>query len=146
MAQESHPLEKAIAVALQAHEGVLDKSGKPYVLHPLRLMLEMESEEAQITAVLHDVVEDSDVSLDDLAAFDFPPSVIEALHYLTHDKDAVAYADYIDAIKDNTLARQVKLADLAHNMDVRRLPTPMTERDWERLQEYRRAWETLSNS
>ncbi len=140
-----HLLEKAIAVALQAHEGVLDKSGKPYILHPLRLMLQMDTEEAKIVAVLHDVVEDSDISLDDLEKLDFPPPILDALALLTHDKGAVEYGDYINEIKDNPLSRQVKLADLAHNMDIRRLPHPMTERDWERLRRYRLAWETLTD-
>lgn len=139
-------LEKAITVALQAHEGVLDKSGKPYILHPLRLMMQMDSEEAQITAVLHDVVEDSDVTLEDLVELGFSTAVLEALELLTHDKEAVAYADYIAGINGNTLARRVKLADLEHNMDPRRLPAPLTGRDWERLQAYRLAWKTLTES
>lgn len=137
-------LEKAITVALEAHEGVLDKSGQPYILHPLHLMMQMETEEAQITAVLHDVVEDSDMTLEDLAGLGFPATVIEALALLTHDKESVAYAEYIAGINGNTLARQIKLADLEHNMDSRRLPVPLSERDWERLQKYRVAWEALS--
>jgi (p)ppGpp synthase/HD superfamily hydrolase len=139
-------LEKAIAIALEAHEGVLDKSGKPYILHPLHLMMKMDSEEAQITAVLHDVVEDSEVTLDELAAVGFSKSVIEAVALLTHDKEAVPYQEYIEGINGNALARKVKLADLAHNMDSRRLPSPMTERDMQRLQEYRLAWETLTGA
>ena len=141
-----HLLEQAIRIALQAHEGVLDKSGKPYILHPLQVMMEMDTEEAQITAVLHDVVEDSDISLEDLAQMGFPLTVVEALALLTHDKDRVDYADYIQGISGNTLARQVKLADLTHNMDTRRLPSPMSERDWERLQEYHLAWQTLAGT
>jgi (p)ppGpp synthase/HD superfamily hydrolase len=141
-----HLLEKAIAIALEAHQGVLDKSGKPYILHPLKVMMQMDTEEAQMTAVLHDVVEDSDVTLDDLARQGFPAPVLEALELLTHEKERVAYTDYIDRLNGNELARQVKLADLAHNMDARRLPVPMTERDWRRLQEYRRAWQKLSGT
>lgn len=137
-------LEKAIAVALQAHEGILDKSGKPYILHPLHLMMQMDTEEAQITAVLHDVVEDSAFTLVDLAEMGFPPVVVDALDLLTHDGRHQSYADYIAAINGNELARQVKLADLTHNMDSRRLPTPLSERDWERLQQYRQAWQTLT--
>lgn len=139
-------LEKAIAVALRAHEGVLDKSGRPYILHPLHLMMQMESEEAQITAMLHDVVEDSDITLDELAEMGFPPAVLEAVDLLTHDSEAVDYAEYIEGLNGNALAQQVKLADLQHNMDSRRLPIPLRERDWERLQEYRLAWEILNNS
>ena len=141
-----HQLERAISVALRAHEGVLDKSGQPYILHPLHLMMQMETEDAQITAVLHDVVEDSDISLQDLADMGFSPRVIEALALLTHDSDAHSYAEYIDRINGNALARQIKLADLQHNMDARRLPAPLSERDWERLQKYRLAWDKLSDS
>ena len=139
-------LEKAIAIALKAHKGVLDKSGKPYILHPLRLMMQMDSEEARITAVLHDVVEDSSLSLADLAASGFSSEIIDALALLTHDKDSVPYEDYIEGIKSNTLARKVKLADLEHNMDFRRLQAPLSQRDLDRLQRYRLAWDVLSDS
>lgn len=139
-------LEKAIAVALGAHEGVLDKSGKPYILHPLHLMMQMETEEAQITAVLHDVVEDSDVTLDDLAELGFSTVVLDAVALLTHDRESVSYQEYIEGMNGNALARQIKLADLEHNMDPQRLPNPLTQRDRERLQRYRLARETLNNS
>lgn len=139
-------LEKAIAIALKAHEGVLDKSGKPYILHPLRLMMQMDSEEARITAVLHDVVEDSTITLSDLAASGFSSEILDALALLTHDKDSVPYEDYIEGIKSNALARQVKLADLEHNMDPLRLQAPLSERDLDRLQRYRLAWDVLSDS
>jgi GTP diphosphokinase / guanosine-3',5'-bis(diphosphate) 3'-diphosphatase len=139
-------LEKAILVALDAHGGVLDKSGKPYILHPLRLMMAMDSEEAQITAVLHDVVEDSDVTIEELAQMGFSSDVLSALTLLTHDGERIDYAAYIAEIKGNPLAREVKLADLTHNMDPRRLPAPLTERDWQRLQQYRLAWEVLNGS
>lgn len=137
-------LEKAIAVALEAHKGVMTRSGRPYILHPLRLMLQMETEEEMITAVLHDVVEDSDFTLDDLAAMGFPDPVLAALDLLTHDKELVHYDEYILGIKSNPLAVRVKLADLTHNMDIRRIPNPMKQRDLDRLQKYRRAWKTLT--
>lgn len=136
-------LEKAIAIALKAHEGVLDKSGKPYILHPLHLMMQMDTEEAQITAVLHDVVEDSDMTLNELAGMGFSSTVLDALALLTHDREAATYQDYIEKINGNDLARRIKLADLAHNMDPRRLPAPLTQRDQERLERYRIAWQTL---
>ena len=139
-------LEKAITVALQAHEGVLDKSGKPYILRPLRLMMQMDTEEAQITAVLHDVVEDSDITLEELAEQGFSSSILEALALLTHDKESVPYAEYIAGINGNAMARQVKLADLEHNMDTRRLQVPLSERDLGRLKKYRLAWDALSDS
>ena len=137
-------IEKAIAVALEAHEGDVTRSGKPYVLHPLRLMLQMDSEEEMITAVLHDVVEDSHYTLDDLTGMGFPDSVLDALNVLTHDKERISYEDYIQGIKSNPLAVRIKLADLTHNMDIRRLPNPMGDSDLERLRKYRRAWKTLT--
>ncbi|MEZ4517813.1 MAG: GTP pyrophosphokinase [Chloroflexota bacterium] len=136
-------LEQAIRIALDAHAGVVDKSGQPYILHPLTLMLQMETEEERITAVLHDVVEDSDISLDDLARLGFPTQVLEALELLTHDRDTLPYLDYVAAISTNPLARTVKLADLQHNMDIRRLPLELTEADLQRLATYRQAWELL---
>lgn len=136
-------LEKAIAVAVEAHAGVRDRSGQPYILHPLHVMMEMDSEEARMTAVLHDVVEDSEKTLEELAAMGFPATVLEALALLTHEKETEEYAAYIERLQGNPLARQVKLADLKHNMDLRRLPLPLTERDWQRLQEYRHAWRIL---
>lgn len=139
-------LEKAISIALKAHAGVEDKSGRPYILHPLTLMLQMESEEQMITAVLHDVVEDSDVTLDDLAQAGFSTRVLQALELLTHDKGEMLYLDYVAAVASNPLARAVKLADLRHNMDVRRLPPELSKRDLERLATYRLAWEMLSES
>jgi (p)ppGpp synthase/HD superfamily hydrolase len=138
-------LEKAITVALEAHEGIVTRSGRPYILHPLRLMLQMDSEDEMITAVLHDVVEDSNFTLDDLDAMGFPDVVLEALGHLTHDKDRVNYEEYIQGIKSNPLAVRRKLADLTHNMDIRRLPSPLNERDLKRLQKYRRAWKTLTD-
>jgi len=137
-------LEKAIALSVRAHAGQIDKSGEPYILHPLRLMLQMDSEEEMITAILHDVLEDTDVNLDDLRSLDLPESVISALELLTHDTAATSYEEYVAAIKANPLASRIKLADLAHNMDVRRLPVPLSARDWGRLEKYRRAWEFLS--
>lgn len=137
-------LEEAIALAVRAHAGQIDKSGQPYILHPLRLMLQMDSEEEMITAVLHDVIEDTTVSLDDLRSLGLPESVISALELLTRDTAGTGYDKYVAAIKANPLASRVKLADLAHNMDVRRLPLPLSARDWGRMEKYRRAWELLS--
>jgi (p)ppGpp synthase/HD superfamily hydrolase len=139
-------LEKAIAIALRAHEGTIDKAGQPYILHPLHLMMQMDTEEARITAVLHDVVEDSDITLADLANSGFSTKVLDALALLTHNKELVAYADYIAAMKGNPLAKKVKLADLEHNMDIRRLQAPLSEEDLKRLNNYRLAWDVLTNS
>ena len=136
-------VEKAISLAVEAHAGEVDKQGKPYILHPLHLMMQMETAEEMITAVLHDVVEDTNTTLEDLRQHGFPEVVLEALELLTHDTASTSYEEYVAAIKPNPLARKVKLADLAHNMDVRRLPE-MGMNDYGRLEKYRRAWDRLS--
>jgi (p)ppGpp synthase/HD superfamily hydrolase len=135
-------LEKCIALALAAHGGSVDRYGRPYILHPLHLMLQMETDEEKMTAVLHDVVEDSDKTLADIAALGVPAEVVEAVGLLTHDKENVPYDLYVEAIKPNPLARRVKLADLTHNMDIRRLHD-LNEKDLARLQKYYKAWRLL---
>ena len=137
-------LETAIRVALDAHEGAKTFSGRPYILHPLHIMLQMSNEDEMITAVLYDVVEDSSITVDELATMGFSEAILTALTLLTHDSNAVSYEEYILALKHNSLACRVKMADLTHNMDIRRLPSPIRKRDLERLEDYRRAWEILS--
>jgi guanosine-3',5'-bis(diphosphate) 3'-pyrophosphohydrolase len=134
-------LEKAIRIAVEAHAGQVDKAGRPYILHPLTLMMQMESDEARIVAVLHDVIEDTDVTAADLAAAGFPDAVLAALALLTHRK-GVPYEEYIQQIKRDPLATQVKLADLAHNLDIRRL-TAVTAKDRARCAQYIRARKLL---
>ena len=136
-------LERAIQIAVTAHAGQIGKDGSPYILHPLRLMLKMDSEEAKIVAVLHDVVEDTDVSFEDLSREGFPEPVLEALRFLTHDKDT-PYEDYVERIKPHPLARKVKLADLEDNSDIRRL-SGIEEKDLQRLKKYHRAWMILKS-
>ncbi|MFW5942203.1 MAG: GTP pyrophosphokinase [Chloroflexota bacterium] len=135
-------LEKAIAIALHAHQGQLDRCGEPYILHPLRLMLQMETDAERMAAVLHDVVEDTALTLADLEAEGFPQEVLEAVRLLTHDRSDHPYEQYVRTLKENPIARKVKLADLQHNMDIRRLDG-VQQTDLERLQRYRQAWETL---
>ena len=134
-------LEQAISIATQAHAGQVRKDGSPYILHPLHVMLQMESEVEQITAVLHDVVEDTRVSLAELEAQGMPPAALEAIELLTHEAD-VPYERYILALKANPIARRVKLADLKHNMDIAALPA-LTDQDVARLRRYGRAWQLL---
>lgn len=136
-------LELALKVALKAHEGQLDRAGQPYILHPLTVMQHVDSAAARVTAVLHDVVEDSDKTLADLAKLGFDQEVLAAVDLLTH-REGVPYDDYVRALKDNPIARQVKLADLAHNMDIRRMDSPLDKSDYERLAKYRRAWAILT--
>jgi (p)ppGpp synthase/HD superfamily hydrolase len=105
---------RALQIAAQAHEGQKDKEGLPYILHPLRVMAQVEGEEAQIVAVLHDVVEDTSVTLDDLRRAGFGEAVLAAVRCVTHAREE-PYADYVVRCKANPVARQVKLADLNDN-------------------------------
>ena len=113
-------IDKAIELAAKAHAGVKDKQGQPYLLHTIRVMLGGEGETAQIVAVLHDVSEDSDVSLDDIRAAGFSQAVLDALDLVTH-RPSQTYSDYVVACKQNQDARQVKIADLRDNSSLARL-------------------------
>ena len=134
-------LQRALEIAVESHKNQKQKDGTPYALHPIRLSMSLESEEQKIVALLHDVVEDTDWTFEDLVREGFSESVIEALRLLTHT-DGSLYEDYIDRLASNSLAKAVKKADLADNMDFRRIPEP-TERDFARLQKYHRAWQRL---
>lgn len=106
---------KAMHIAYTAHHGQLDKSGAPYIFHPVHLAEQMEDEFSCCAALLHDVVEDTEVTLEDLRK-DFPEEVVEAVRLLTHE-DGVPDVEYLTAIKANPIALKVKLADNAHNAD-----------------------------
>ena len=125
---------KALRLAYEAHAGQFDKSGVPYVFHPLHLAEQMEDEESIIAALLHDVVEDTAWSLADLRAMGFPEKALEAVALLTHDP-AEPYLSYVARVKENPIARRVKLADLRHNSDLSRIKK-VTERDLERVEKY----------
>jgi len=135
-------LAEAILLAVKAHFGQKDKAGAPYILHPLRLMFRQNSEAARIAAVLHDVVEDTPVTLEQLRDAGFAEEILAAVQLLTHDP-MDTYDQYIARLKSNPIARAVKLADLEDNMRLERNAT-LTEKDWERLQRYHRAWRDLS--
>ena len=112
--------KKAMKLCFEAHRNQTDKSGLPYVFHPFHLAEQMTDETTTIVALLHDVAEDSDYSLQDIEAMGFPQEVITAISLLTHDK-SVPYMDYVALIKLNPVAKTVKLADLKHNSDLSRL-------------------------
>ena len=135
-------LERAIRLAVEAHQGQKDKAGVPYILHPLRVMFGMRAETEMMTAVLHDVIEDTEWTLDTLREEGFPEQVLEALDRLTR-RDEESYEAFIDRVKDNPIARSVKLADLEDNMDIKRISN-LTEKDSDRLAKYHRAWLTLT--
>ena len=132
---------KAMRICYAAHEGQVDKSGVPYVFHPLHLAEQMETEEEICTALLHDVVEDTKWTLAELEAEGFPASVLDAVRLLTREKD-VSYMAYIERLSGNRVARKVKLADLEHNSDLTRL-LEVTERDLRRQEKYFLAKEFL---
>ena len=110
---------KAMNLAYNAHHGQFDKGGVPYIFHPIHLAEQMDDEISTCVALLHDTVEDTAVTLEDLAK-DFPAEVVNAVRLLTHDDD-VEYFDYVRAIKANPIAVKVKLADLEHNSDPTRI-------------------------
>ncbi len=136
-------LEEAIALAAQAHRGQVDKAGQPYVLHLLRVMFRVETEQERIVAVLHDLVEDTGYTFDDLRALGYPAEIVEALDGVTRRPEE-SYDQFVERAAVNPIARRVKLADLEDNMDIRRCTT-LTERDLERLQRYLRAWQRLKS-
>lgn len=134
-------LERAIEIAASAHAGQVDKAGEPYILHPLQVMLRVTSMQERMVAVLHDVVEDTDVCLQDLISEGFPSDVISAIEALTK-RAGESRIQAAERAAANAIARQVKLADNAENMDLRRISNP-TERDYARLEEYKAVRELL---
>lgn len=134
-------LEKAIVIAVNAHRGQVDKSGAPYILHPLRMMLRLEGEAERIVAVLHDVLEDTSVTPDDLRREGFRDEILDALAHVTK-RDGENYQDFVARAAKNPIARRVKLADLEDNLDVCRLEA-VTERDAKRLTKYLATRRTL---
>ena len=127
-------LEKAILIATTAHQGQTDKAGAPYILHPLRVMFNCKMEDEQICAVLHDVIEDTTVTLENLRAAGFKEEITAALNALTKRKNE-NYDDFIDRILQNKLACHIKLADLSDNMNLSRISNP-TEEDYQRVEKY----------
>lgn len=138
-------LERAIAFAVAKHAGQVDKVGQPYILHPLRVMAQMENDICRIAAVLHDVVEDcDDVAMADIEALDLPAEAVEVVALLTHPDDE-PYQDYIVRVGRHPLARQVKLGDLRDNMNVLRL-AEVTGKEQKRLARYLKAYRHLTGA
>ena len=134
--------KKALKLCFEAHKNQTDKSGMPYVFHPFHLAEQMKTEETTIVALLHDVVEDTDYTLDDLDKMGFDKPIIEAIELLTHTDDT-EYMDYVRAIKSNPIAKTVKLADLTHNSDLTRLDE-ITDKSLARREKYLKAIELLN--
>ena len=129
--------ERAIEIAAAAHAGQKDKAGQPYIGHPMRVMRGVGTDDERIVAVLHDVVEDSDWTLEMLLREGFSPAIVEAVDALTK-RENEPYEDAVARAKRNPIARAVKLADLRDNMDPSRFPNP-TAKDLARREKYARA-------
>ena len=137
-------VEDAVAIAAQAHRGQKDKAGAPYLLHPLRLMMRMETEAAMMAAVLHDVVEDTEWTLERLREAGFSAEVLEAVDCLTR-RGGESYEEFVERVRANPTARRVKIADLEDNMNIRRI-SRLGASDLERLEKYHRAWRALTGA
>lgn len=134
----------AMKLCFEAHKEQTDKSGMPYVFHPFHLAEQMHTEETTIVALLHDVVEDTDYTIQDLENMGFDKTVIDAISLMTHADD-VEYMDYVGAIKENPIAKAVKLADLKHNSDLTRLDE-VDEESLKRREKYLKAIAVLEES
>ena len=129
--------KKALKLCFEAHKDQVDKTDMPYVFHPFHLAEQMDDELSTICALLHDVVEDTPLTLEDLSERGFPPEEIEALKLLTHD-DSVPYREYVEKIAENPTAKKVKIADLRHNSDLTRFDF-VDEKTRERCKKYQQA-------
>lgn len=139
-------LGEAIKIAANAHLGQLDRGGHPYILHPLWVMHKVRhlGEEYMIVAVLHDVVEDTNITIEDLMLLGFSQSIIYSLQLLDHSDKSVPYMDYIQNLAHDKIAREVKLRDLEHNSKITRLKG-LRDKDFERLKKYQKAYDYLKN-
>ncbi len=135
-------LDTAIQIAAEAHAAQKQRNGQPYILHPLRVMARVHTEDEKIVAILHDVLEDTPWTADQLKARGFPPHILHALDCVTK-RHGERYEDFVTRSASDPIAIRVKLADLEDNMDVRRLPE-LTEKDHTRLSKYLAAYHRLS--
>lgn len=132
---------EAMKLAYAAHHGQVDKGGIPYIFHPIHLAEQMEDEYTTCVALLHDVLEDTAVTTEELAKL-FPAEIVDAVRLMTHSKDE-PYLDYVRRLKDNSIAKAVKLADLRHNSDESRMPDADEARRAYFREKYRKAFEIL---
>ncbi|MGR3276812.1 GTP pyrophosphokinase [Acaryochloris marina NIES-2412] len=128
-------LVTAIAIATQSHTHQVDKAGQPYIDHPLRVMAAGHTLLEKIVGVLHDAVEDSALTLEELAAAGFPEEIVAAIDAMTK-RENEPYDTYLERVMANAIALRVKIADMTDNMDIRRIAHP-TEKDWTRLEKYK---------
>ncbi|MBF6649046.1 GTP pyrophosphokinase [Methylobacter sp. BlB1] len=137
-------LDTAISISSRAHAGQIDKAGQPYILHPLRVMFKFQSEHERIVAVLHDVIEDSEISLDDLKKLGFSTTIIEAIDCLTK-RGGETYEEFISRVSLNDLAKKIKIEDIKDNMDLTRIDS-VNDIDLARIKKYHQALKFLSKS
>lgn len=143
-------IERAIEIAVSAHKGQVDKGDNPYVFHPLRVMMSLETIEEKIVGVLHDVVEDSDWTFEDLKSEGFSEEIIDALRSVTKNEPErgtdTGYYRFIQRAKSNAIGRRVKIADLKDNMDLTRIPSEqLDEQTFARLKKYKKSLELSGN-
>lgn len=136
--------ELAVKVATEAHKNQTDKGGNPYIEHPRAVAAQVNNIEHKIVAYLHDVVEDTEITLEDLAEMGFTNRIVNSVRLMTKTK-TLTYEEYLKRLKADESARHVKIADLKHNMDLSRIPEP-AEKDYKRLEKYKRALEFLESS
>jgi (p)ppGpp synthase/HD superfamily hydrolase len=136
-------LERAISISAQAHENQVDKAGAPYILHSLRVMLRLDTTEERIAGVLHDVVEDTSISIEFLRNSGFSETILLAIESVTK-RQSETYDKFVLRASANAIGRRVKLADLSDNSDLSRISNPTAE-DFKRVEKYQRAIKTLNN-
>ena len=141
-------LARAIEIAVSAHKDQVDKGGNPYILHPLRVMMSLETNEERIVGVLHDVIEDSEWTPEDLAKEGFSKEIIEAISSVTKTESEhgteEGYLRFVERAKQNPIGANVKIADLRDNLDVSRIPT-LDKAALERINKYKKSLEILSS-
>ena len=135
--------EKAYKIAKKAHLGQVDKAGEDYIKHPEKVASFVKTDEEKAVAYLHDIIEDTELTLEDLSEYGFSKEVIEAVNIITK-KRGEDYQSYLNSVKKNKLARAVKLADLRHNSDLTRL-AKVTEKDIKRKEKYQKAIDFLNS-
>ena len=134
-------LNMAIHIATDYHNGQIDKSGEPYILHPIWVMNNVKSLKGKVVAMLHDIVEDTEITIENLIDFGFDEDIVIAIDILTKKKGQ-KYTDYIELVGKNNLAREVKISDLKHNMDLKRLKE-ITDKDKKRYVKYKNSYDYL---
>jgi len=133
----------ALQIARKAHAGQVDKAGKDYIGHPIRVASRCQSEDARIVALLHDTIEDTDVTPDYLLGEGFPQRIVDGVLAVTR-QTGETYDEFIDRAAKNRIGREVKIADLLDNMDITRLDYPLSEKDFERLNRYLKSYKKLT--